>query len=129
MSLRLVFVTDAAIGAVFGVGLLVVPGVVMGLYGVHLDAGGIFTARLFGAFIFGLAVMLWAARDAVASPAGIAMTRGQGIADVIALLLSAAGCFQGLLNAMGWTLVALFACFAAARIWDGFLRQPAPAPA
>ena len=127
MGLRLVFVVDAAIGAAFGLGMLIAPDLVSRMFGVHLEAGGILVFRLFGAFIVGLAMMLWAARDATASVAGIAMTRGQGMADVLAAVISAVACVQGVMNAAGWSLVALFGLFAFARIWYGFLRAPAAA--
>ncbi len=59
ISLHLIFVVDAVIGAAFGVALLLVPEVVAAVYGIRLEAGGLFIARLFGAFVIGIAAMLW----------------------------------------------------------------------
>ncbi len=125
--LRMLFVVDTWVAAAFGVGLLLTPGLLFDLYGVHTDASGEFLARLVGAFILGQAPLLWAMRDQTATPAGLAITRAHGIIDTISTVLCAAACLRGLMNGAGWIAVALFALFGTGRVYYGFVAATGPA--
>jgi hypothetical protein len=125
--LRNLFLVDTFVAGAFGIVLVAAPELLMQLYGIQSDAGGIFIARLLGAFVLGQGPLLWWARDQTATPAGLAITRGHGIIDSISTVVCAAAILRGTMNAGGWVIVALFAAFGAVRVYYGFLRQPAPA--
>jgi hypothetical protein len=124
--LRLVFVTDTFVASAYGIALLVAPAFMMQLYGIE---GGTFLTRVLGAFVLGQGPMQWWARDQTSSPAGLAIARGHGITDVVCTVACVAAIFSGAMNAVGWTVVVLFAAFGSVRVYCGFLQQPAPARA
>src|SRR5207237_10412456 len=115
--LRTRFVVGTFVATAFGVALVGAPQFMMQLYGLQSDAGGIFLARLLGAFVLGQGPLLWWARDETASPAGLAITRGHGIIDTISTVVCTAAILRGTMNAMGWVVVALFVAFGAVRVY------------
>jgi len=127
--LRMLFVVDTWVAAAFGVGLVLTPGLLFDLYGLHTDASGEFLARLLGALFLGQAPLLWWMRDQTATPSGLAITRAHGIIDTIGTVLCAAACLRGLMNGVGWTAVALFALFGTCRVYYGFVAPTDPVPA
>lgn len=124
--LRWVFIVDAVVAGGFGVVLLAAPEWMMHFYGVQ---AGPFVARLLGAFVLGQSPMLWFARDETASPAGIAIARGHGIIDAISTAVCLSALWSGAMNAQGWVVAILFALFGSVRLYYGFVRSPAAAPA
>jgi hypothetical protein len=125
--LRTVFVVDTFVAGAFGIVLVAAPELLMQLYGIQTDAGGIFIARLLGAFVLGQGPLLWWARDETATPAGLAITRGHGIIDTISTVVCTAAILRGTMNAGGWVVVALFVAFGSVRVYYGFIRQPSAA--
>jgi hypothetical protein len=127
--LRAVFFVDSFIAGAFGLGLLVAPALVTGLYGAPLDAVGAFLGRLLGGFLVGDALILWQMRNHTGSAAGVAIARGHAVLDMCGLAVCAVATAQGLLNPLGWTLVVLFAAFGSVRLHAGFIARPAQAAA
>ena len=127
--LRMLFVVDTWVAAAFGVGLVLTPGLLFDLYGLHTDASGEFLARLVGALFLGQATLLWWMRDQTATPAGLAITRAHGTIDTVCTILSAQACLRGVMNGQGWVVVVLFALFGSARLYYGFVAPTAPVPA
>ena len=127
--LRYVFIVDTFIAAAFGVGLVVAPAFVTGIYGAPLDAVGAFLGRLLGGFALADALILWQLRNQTGSFAGLAIARGHGVLDVIGTAVCAAATATGLINPLGWMLVVLFAAFGSVRLYTGFVARTAPAPA
>ena len=111
-----------------GVALLVVPSVVMSLYGVRpLDVLETGLARTIGALAFGLGVVCWNARTAEASKARDALILGL---TVINGLLAVVAVLTGMAAAVGhwllWAHAALYALFTVLFIVTG--RQAMSAP-
>jgi hypothetical protein len=128
--LRVLFMVDAVVAGAFGAALVIAPAFVTGLYGAPLDAVGGFLGRLLGGMLVGDALILWQLRNQATSSAGLAVARGHGVFDAIGCAVCAVATVQGLVNPMGWTLVALFAAFGSARLYSGFVAaRPAPAAA
>ncbi len=80
MSFRRVAMVVAAFCAAISVLLFVDAGVYTGTYGFESDAGTSFLGRRFAPVLFGLAVMLYLARNASASPVRRAMVLGVAVA-------------------------------------------------
>jgi hypothetical protein len=92
----------------FGIGFVLIPEAVMSLYGVGLDAGGVYMTRLFGAAFLLLGILLWSARKDPGSQALRAIVLGVFIGDVIGFIASLLGQLSGVPNALGWSVVALY---------------------
>lgn len=106
---------SAAICVAPGLALLLVPAPFMGaVYGLSLDAGGAFLARILGASLIALAALYWSQRGVAPSPS-LRMVLITGlIYNVIEAVATAPAAASGLLNVVGWLAVALHAALAAA---------------
>jgi hypothetical protein len=120
--LRTLFIVDSFVATAYGLALLAAPDFMLHLYGL---GGTVFQTRLLGAFVLGQGPLLWFARDETATTAGIAITRGHGIIDAVSTVLCVTAILQGAMNAQGWVVAILFALFGSARLYYGFIRQPA----
>ena len=116
-------IADTFITLAFGVALILVPDVLLALYGARTDAAGIVLARLLGAFTLGYAGVNWYTSRAVETPMAREIIRAQGIVDVIAVVIGVAATLAGTVNVLGWSLVALFAVLGAIRLY-GTMAMP-----
>jgi hypothetical protein len=124
---RTVFLTFAAVAyAIFGLGLLLVPGPFMAPFGVVLDADGEVTARVLGAALVGLALLFWWVRDAE-GPAATAILKSQCIYNVIDIPVLAIVIATGTMGLLGLFPLALHVVLAAGFGLYGFGRSAAGA--
>jgi len=122
MTLKLLFTLTAVVGAVFGLGFLLLPASVLALYGVADDPALLNLARLLGAFYLGYAGLSWLVRDAPASPAGRGIVLAFFIAFAVGLVASVVGQLSGAVNALGWSTVAIFALFTLGYAYYQFMQ-------
>lgn len=118
--IRMLLSVNAVVGLIFGLGLLLTPGLLLGMYGLATDSVGSLLARLFGVEFVGFNVATWVAREAdprAAGSASRAVVRGHLVSETIGAVVSAAAALQGLGSPMLWSVVAVYAIFAAAFIW------------
>jgi len=111
------FLVYLIVEAIFGIGFLFVPGLMMDPMGVTLDETSTTFARLFGSLIISIPVLLFFARKS----ASIEFKRGVVycifiylLASTIILLITQ---IKGLMNAMGWSIVFLHLVFL---LWSGY---------
>ena len=65
MKTSTLLVIYAAISLIFGIGFLFSPNLILSMYGLELDALGIFLARILGAAMLALAVLTWSTRKGI----------------------------------------------------------------
>ena len=123
MKLPLFLSIKAVISIVCGLGLLLIPGVCMGLAGVTLDPGGTMMARLLGALLIGSATMCWTARNADPSVGREAFVLGLFVADTLGFEVSLLAQLAGLMNAFGWVFVLLWLLLAAGLGYFRFIAK------
>jgi len=111
------FLVYLIVEVIFGIGFLFVPGLMMDPMGVTLDETSTTFARLFGSLIISIPVLLFFARKSASSE----FKRGVVycifiylLASTIILLITQ---INGLMNAMGWSIVILHLVF---MIWFGY---------
>lgn len=111
------FLVYLIVEAIFGIGFLFVPGLMMDPMGVTLDETSITFARLFGSLIISMPVLLFFARKSASSE----FKRGVVycifiylLASTIILLITQ---LNGQMNAMGWSIVFLHLVF---MLWFGY---------
>lgn len=108
-----VFLSVAAVLIAFlGLAWLVVPETMLGRWGVHTDAVGLFAGRRYGAVLLGYAVMLGLGRSAGPSPARTAILGGGAFATGLITVVSLGGVFAGTLGPGAWATVAIEALLA-----------------
>ena len=111
------FLVYLIVEAIFGIGFLFVPELMMGPMGVTLDETSTTFARLFGSLLISIPVLLFFARKS----ANTDFKRGVVysifiylLASTIILLLTQ---LKGLMNTMGWSIVILHLVF---MLWFGY---------
>lgn len=117
-----VLTATAALALVFGVAQLVVPGPVLGIFGIKLDVTADLFARAQGAAYLGYAVFNWRVRAS-----DVRAQRAAVLADlfvaIAGLLISVFSLVQGYGNALIWIWIVAFAAFG---LWQAYvLWRPA----
>jgi len=111
------FLVYLIVEAIFGIGFLFVPGLMIDPMGVTLDETSTTFARLFGSLLISIPVLLFYARKS----AGSEFKRGVVYCIFIYLLTSTIILLitqiKGLMNAMGWSIVILHLVF---MLWFGY---------
>ena len=96
----------------FGLGFLLLPEQVLGLFGVTLDTAGILFVRLLGAAIIGYGALDWFARNAEDSEARRAIVVAGFIWHLLGGVVLLLGQLSGVFNTLGWLNVGLLLLFA-----------------
>jgi hypothetical protein len=111
MSYKSVMVIKAAVCLVFGVILISVPGALLSLLGAALSPGGSFTSREYAAALFGNLMLTWFARNAADSDTRRAIILALFVYDGIGFIVSLLTVLTGVLNPLGWFIVAVYLFF------------------
>ena len=117
MKMRTLFIVNAVIQFFFGVGFMLVPTLVLGLFGTQTDTTGITLAHVAGGLIFTLAIISWlgkdidgAAQDVIAWGAVFLAHFQAGVFTLLAIL-------NGTFNALAWSAVVMDVFFVVAFFW------------
>ena len=92
----------------FGIGMVLLPTTMMSFYGVTLDAGGTVMTQLFGQAFFLLGLLLWLMRNTSDSSTVKAFSISLFLGDAVGVVVSLMAVLSGVMNALGWTTVALY---------------------
>ena len=102
MKLSNFLTLKAILSTVSGIAFVLVPVPLLSIYGVALDASGVFVAQVLGASLIGIGLICWFSRNASSQPlAGIllALFLADGVGTVVLLMEQ----FSGRGNGLGWT--------------------------
>jgi hypothetical protein len=119
-KIRMLLSAGAVVGLVFGVGLLLAPGPLLRMYGLATDGTGELLARLLGVEFIGFNVATWVARNSdprAEGSAARAVIRAHLVSETIGALVSAWAASRGLGNPLFWSVVVIYAAFAAGFLW------------
>ena len=111
------FLVYLIVEAIFGIGFLFVPGLMMDPMGVTLDETSTTFARLFGSLIISIPVLLFFVRKSTSSEFKRGVVYSVFIyllASTIILLITQ---LKGLMNPLGWGIVILHFVF---MLWFGY---------
>ena len=112
MSFRTLLIIKAGVCLMFGILLLFAPGVLFGLLGGELGAAGMFTAREYGAALVGTLLLTWFAKGVSAPDARRAILLDLLVYDAIGVVITLHVVVSGVLNMLGWGIVAVYLFFA-----------------
>lgn len=125
MKTSTLLVIYAAISLIFGIGFLFSPNLILSMYGLELDALGIFLARILGAAMLALAFLTWSTRNIGPSEARNAIVLSIFVFESLGFVLSLIAQLAGILGVMGWSFVILFLIFAVALGYARFFKPAA----
>ncbi len=111
MSFKNLMIIKALVCLAFGTLLLAVPDKLLSIFGATLGDGGMFTAREYGASLFGNLFLCWFAKNAGESDARRAIILALFVYDLIAFLMTAITVISGVLNPLGWSIVLIYLFF------------------
>lgn len=109
MPLRTLLLMAGVLGLVFGLGFLLVPRAMLSLYAVHTDPSVVLMARFFGAALVQVGLVLYLIRDVGDPRTQRGVVIGSFIGSLAGLVVALTGQFWGLVNAFGWSTVAIYA--------------------
>lgn len=109
MNYRIMFMINAFIAALFGLGFLVVPGRILDQFGVDEYAATKLVSQFFGTAMLGLGLLLWFAKDV----AEVNLQKGMGIALLVGaaagLVITVNGTISGILRSNWWIAMVVYA--------------------
>jgi FtsH-binding integral membrane protein len=108
VRLNTLLLVAGVLAFVFGLGFLLAPTILLPIYGLETEPATVLMSRFFGAALVHVGAALYLVRD-VREPA---TRRGLVLAGVVGSLAGVAvalmGQLSGLVNAMGWSTVAIY---------------------
>ena len=108
MKLSGLMTVNAVISGLFGLGFLAMPAQVLSYYGTTSNADLDYMARLFGAAFIAFAVLSWMAKGAGDSSARRAIVTAFVVGDFVGFIVALMAQLNGLVNALGWSTVAIY---------------------
>jgi hypothetical protein len=103
--------------ALFGLGLSIIPGALLGVFGVSLDAVAATLARLFGSALLGFPILLWFGRISRSRVLKKGLVFSMFIYFLVSLVVLVFAMLARQMNVLGWSLVGLHAVLTA---WFGY---------
>jgi hypothetical protein len=123
MKLSTLMIINAVIALVFGIAFVLAPGQAMQLYGVTAEAPLELVAQLLGAAFISFGVLTWSARNIAESEVRRAIILALFIGDGIGFLVSFIRQIGGVVNALGWSTVAIYLLLALGWGYFRFLKS------
>jgi len=111
MSFKNLMVIKALVCLSFGILLLAIPAKLLSIFGATLGNGGMFTAREYGASLFGNLFLCWFAKNTEESDARRAIILALFVYNLIAFVMTAITVISGVLNPLGWSIVLIYLFF------------------
>ena len=111
MSFKSLMVIKALVCLTFGILMLAVPDKLLSIFGATLSDGGMFTAREYGAALFGNLFLSWFAKNAGESDARKAIIIALFVYDLIGFVATTITVIAGVLNPLGWFVVFVYLFF------------------
>ena len=106
---RRTFLTIAALLALgYAAGLILIPAFMNSTYGLGGSDSEILLARFFGVELLVLGLVTWLAKDLTGAMLAPLIT-GNLIGDAVGTVIALMGTLSGVMNAVGWSAVAIYA--------------------
>lgn len=111
MKLKTLLVIKAIVCLSIGIPVLLIPNFTYSIFGATLAAGGIFTAREYGASMMGNMMLAWFSRNSKESDARWAIILALFVYDAVGVVVTLIAILSGALNPLAWLIVALYLFF------------------
>ena len=108
MRLSSLLLTAGLLALVFGLGFLLVPQAVLPVYGIQPEPTTMLMSRYFGAALVHIGAAVYLILEVHEAPAQRALVVAGVVGSLAGLGVSVMGQLSGLVNAMGWSSVAIY---------------------
>jgi hypothetical protein len=121
------FLIGAVLALAFGIGFLLMPALVLSIYGVPGDVPTVLMGRFFGVALLQVGLTLWLLKETRDAATQRGLATGGAVAAAAGIVVALMGTLAGTLNAMGWSVLAIYALLLFAYLGVLRARQPAVA--
>jgi len=122
MNYRIMFLVNAFIAVLLGLGFLAVPGMALNQFGVDEYAATKLVSQFFGTAILAVGLLLWFAKDVAEENLQKGMAIALLVGAVAGLIISVIGTASGGLRSNGWIAIVVYALFGLAYAYLVFLK-------
>ena len=129
MTLGILLTVNALITGIYGIAFLLAPAELVAMFGVNLTGGAVVIGRLFGGALLTFGIVCWQSRGATSAEALHALALAFFVGNTLGFIITVHSQITGLVNALGWTTVALYGGLGAAFARFAFVKSEAPAAA
>jgi hypothetical protein len=121
------FLINGLIAALLGLGFLVVPERILGLFGVDGYAATIMAAQFFGTAMLALGLLLWFAKDVNEENLQKGMATALMVSAAAGLIITVVGTTSNILRSNGWIAILVYLLFGLAYAYLVFMKPRAEA--
>ena len=107
-NLKTIMTLKSNVTILSGVSMVFIPSIFFSLFGISLDPGGIMIARLYGAALFIFGLQLYFSRNAQISRSDFPGLVVTAVGDMIAVFATWSAQIHGVMNFLGWMLIAIY---------------------
>jgi hypothetical protein len=125
MNYRIMFLINALIAALLGLGFLAVPNRVLGQFGVDGYAATKLAAQFFGTAMLALGLLLWFAKDVTEESLQKGMAVALMVGAAAGLIITAIGTTSNILRSNGWIAMLVYLLFGLAYAYLVFMNPRA----
>lgn len=123
MEHKTLFVIDAVVLLLFGLGFLFLPAPLISMYGAELQPPGVAMGRFFGAAMLSLAWIMYRAKDAPPSKLVDSLMQANILVWILAAGIALLGQLQKTFNLMGWSTILLGLFFSGWFIYEKYIHK------
>jgi hypothetical protein len=123
MEHKTLFVIDAVVLLLFGLGFLFMPAPLISMYGAVLQPPGVAMGRFFGATMLSLAWIMYRAQDAPPSKLVDSLMQANILVWILSAGIAFLGQVQKTFNLMGWSTILLGLFFGGWFIYEKYIRK------
>jgi hypothetical protein len=127
MNFRIMFLINALIAALLGLGFLVVPDRILSQFGVDGYAATKLAAQYFGTAMLALGLLLWFAKDVSEENLQKGMAIALMVGAAAGLIVTAVGTSSNILRSNGWIAMLICLLFGLAYAYLVFMKPRAEA--
>jgi hypothetical protein len=127
MKFRIMFLINALIVALLGLGFLAVPDRILGQFGVDTYAATKLAAQFFGTVMLALGLLLWFAKDVAQESLQKGMAIAMLVGAAAGLIITAVGTTSNILRSNGWIAMLIYLLFGLAYAYLVFMKPRAQA--
>jgi hypothetical protein len=108
MNLRNMFIANALVSLLFALGLLLMPGTLLDLYGMSANPSEKLLGQFFGVELLAIGLLTLFALGASELRSQRALTLAFFIADGIGFVVALGGMLSGVMSGFGWSTVVIY---------------------
>jgi hypothetical protein len=126
MNYRIMFMVNALVAVLFGLGFLFFPARVLGLFRTETFVSTLLMSRFFGTAMLTLGLVLWFAKDTTDESIQKGISIALLIGAVAGLVVTALGTFSSnaVIRANGWLVMVIYLIFGLGYAYLLFMNRP-----